>query len=172
MAHFAELESKTDPTGFTSDTHLVVKQVTVVGNDVETAAGPLGENDKHVDGETWCKNFFKKPNTNFNQTSYNNKFRKQYAGIGFVYNASKDKFLQPQPYASWALDGSDDWQAPITYPSVKDDGEDTPSWFYIISWNETKYKADNDTGWEAVKSNDTSDPRTVYNWNGSAWVSE
>ena len=57
MAHFAELESKTDPTGFTSDTHLIVKQVTVVANDVETAAGPLGENDMHVDGETWCKNF-------------------------------------------------------------------------------------------------------------------
>ena len=36
MAHFAELESKTDPTGFTSDTHLVVKRVVVVGNDVCT----------------------------------------------------------------------------------------------------------------------------------------
>ena len=54
MAHFAELESKTDPTGFTSDTHLVVKRVIVVGDDIETAAGPLGENDMHVDGETWC----------------------------------------------------------------------------------------------------------------------
>ena len=58
MAHFAELESKTDPTGFTTDTHLVVKRVVVVGNDVSTAAGPLGENDEHVDGETWCVNFF------------------------------------------------------------------------------------------------------------------
>ena len=172
MAHFAELESKTDPTGFTSETHLVVKQVTVVANDVETAAGPLGENDKHVDGETWCKNFFNKPNTNFKQTSYNGNFRKKYAGIGDVYDASKDKFLVPQPHASWSLDGSDDWQAPITFPSVIDDGEDTPSWVYIIFWNETKYNADNSTGWEATKSNDTSDPRTVYNWNGSAWVSE
>jgi hypothetical protein len=33
MAHFAELESKTDPTGFTSDTHLVVKKVVVVDNE-------------------------------------------------------------------------------------------------------------------------------------------
>jgi hypothetical protein len=132
MAHFAELESKTDPTGFTSDTHLIVKQVTVVANDVETAAGPLGENDMHVDGETWCKNFFNKPDTEFKQTSYNNNFRKQYAGIGYRYDASKNKFLVPQPYASWALDSSDDWQAPITYPSVVDDGEDTPSWFYQI----------------------------------------
>ena len=118
MAHFAELESKTDPTGFTSDTHLIVKQVTVVANDVETAAGPLGENDMHVDGETWCKNFFNKPDTEFKQTSYNNNFRKQYAGIGYRYDASKNKFLVPQPYASWALDSSDDWQAPITYPST------------------------------------------------------
>ena len=33
MAHFAELESKTDPTGFTSDTHLVVKRIIVISND-------------------------------------------------------------------------------------------------------------------------------------------
>ena len=39
MAHFAELESKIDPTGFTSDTHLVVKRVIVVGNDVSTVSG-------------------------------------------------------------------------------------------------------------------------------------
>ena len=56
MAHFAELKSKVDPTGFTSDEHLVVERVVVVGNDVETAAGPLGDNDMHVDGETWCIN--------------------------------------------------------------------------------------------------------------------
>ena len=36
MAHFAELESKIDPTGFTSDTLQVVKRVVVVGNDVQT----------------------------------------------------------------------------------------------------------------------------------------
>ena len=161
MAHFAELESKTDPTGFTSDTHLVVKQVTVVGNDCVPS-------DKHVDGETWCKNFFKKPDTNFKQTSYNSNFRKQYAGIGYVYDASKDKFLVPQPFASWALNGSDDWQAPITYPSTTSGSGFT----YFISWNETKYNADNDTGWEATKSNDDAETPTKYNWNGSAWVSE
>ncbi len=105
MAHFAELESKTDPTGFTSDTHLVVKRVVVVANDVVPS-------DEHADGETWCVNFFK--GGTWKQTSYNNNFRKKYAGIGDVYNASKNKFLAPQPYASWALDGSDDWQPPIT----------------------------------------------------------
>ena len=163
MAHFAELESKTAPTGFTSDTHLVVKRVVVVANDVVPS-------DEHADGETWCVNFFK--GGTWKQTSYNNNFRKKYAGIGDVYNASKNKCLAQQPYATWALDGSDDWQAPITYPSVVNDGADPVVWFYKISWNETKYKADNDTGWEATKSNDTAETPTVYNWNGSAWVSE
>jgi hypothetical protein len=168
MAHFAELESKTDPTGFTSDTHLVVKRVIVVGNDVATAAGPLGENDMHVDGETWCINFFK--GGTWKQTSYNNNFRKQYAGINYTFDAAKNKFLRPQPHASWSLDGSDDWQAPITYPSVTDDGGGGV-WWYQISWNETKYNADNNTGWEARKSNDEAETPTVYDWNGSAWVS-
>ena len=170
MAHFAELESKTDPTGFTSDTHLVVKRVTVVGNDVETAAGPLGTNDMHVDGETWCVNFFK--SGTWKQTSYNNNFRKQYCGKGYTYDSAKDKFICPQPHASWSLDSNDDWQAPITYPSITNDGADPVVWSYNISWNETKYNADNSTGWEATKSNDESETPTVYNWNGTAWVSE
>ena len=170
MAHFAELKTKVDPTGFTEDTHQVVERVVVVGNDVTTAAGPLGENDMHQDGETWCINFFK--SGIWKQTSYNNNFRKQYAGIGMVYDPVKDKFLSQQPYASWSLDSSDDWQAPITYPSVTDDGEDTPSWTYFIKWNETKYNADNTTGWEATKTNDKSETPTKYNWNGTAWVSE
>ena len=161
MAHFAELESKTDPTGFTSDTHLVVKRVVVVANDEVPS-------DEHADGETWCVNFF--GGGTWKQTSYNNNFRKMYAGIGMIYNASKNKFLAVQPYASWALDSDDDWQAPITYPSVVDDGEDTPSWFYRIKWNDTKHQADNNTGWEATKSNDDAETPTVYNWNGSAWA--
>ena len=162
MAHFAELKAMTDPTGFTSDSHQVVQRVVVVGNDCVPS-------DMHVDGETWCINFFK--GGIWKQTSYNNNFRKQYAGIGYRYDASKNKFITPQPYASWSLDGSDDWQAPITYPSVTDDGQDPAVWFYMIRWNETKYQADNDTGWEATKSNDTAETPTVYDWNGSAWTS-
>ena len=159
MAHFAELESKTDPTGFTSDTHLVVKRVVVVGNDCVPS-------DMHVDGETWCVNFFN--GGTWKQTSYNNNFRKQYAGKGYVYNSSKNKFLSPQPFKSWSLDSSDDWKAPITYPSTTSGS----GFFYKISWNDTKYQADNTKGWEATKSNDTSETPTKYNWNGSAWVSE
>jgi len=151
MAHFAELESKTDPTGFTSDTHLVVKRVTVVGNDISTAAGPLGENDMHVDGETWCVNFFK--GGTWKQTSYNNNFRKQYAGKGYTYDSAKDKFISPQPYASWALDGNDDWQAPVTFPNDITEKR--------VSWDEEGRK------WTATSGADN------FNWDASslAWVS-
>ena len=169
MAHFAELESKVDPTGFTTDTHQIVKRVVVVGNDVATAAGPLGDNDMHVDGETWCVNFFK--GGTWKQTSYNGNFRKQYCGIGYRYDSTKDKFLSPQPHASWSLDSNDDWQAPITYPTITDDGADPSVWRYIIRWNDTKYQADNTKGWEATKSDDTAETPTVYDWNGTAWVS-
>ena len=68
---------------------------------------------------------------NWVQTSYNNNFRKQFAGIGFTYDKVKDKFIAPQPFHSWALDSNDDWQAPSAMP---DDGkrytwdEDSKSW--------------------------------------------
>ena len=159
MTHFAEI-----------DENNIVKRVVVVGNDVETAAGPLGENDMHVDGEQWCIDFFN--GGTWKQTSYNNNFRKQYAGIGMTYDSAKDKFILSQPYSSWSLDSNDDWQAPITYPSITDDGQETQEWYYMISWNETKYQADNTKGWEAIKSNDTSETPTKYDWNGTAWVSE
>ena len=163
MAHFAELKTKVDPTGITSDTHQVVERVVVVGNDCVPS-------DMHQDGETWCINFFK--GGIWKQTSYSNKFRKQYAGIGMVYDPVKNKFLAAQPYASWSLDDNDDWKAPITFPTVMDDGEDPATWRYVISWNETKYNGDNTKGWESFKSNDTSETPTKYNWNGTAWVSE
>ena len=146
MAHFAELESKTDPTGFTSDTHLVVKRVVVVGNDCVPS-------DEHADGETWCVNFF--GGGTWKQTSYNNNFRKQYAGINYVYNASKNKFLVPQPFASWSLDGSDDWQAPVAFP----EGDQSA---YQILWDE------GNTRWNGTKISDDSKHR--WNADTKAWV--
>ena len=138
MAHFAELDSNN-----------VVKRVVVVGNDVATAAGPLGENDMHVDGETWCVNFFR--GGNWKQTSYNHNFRKQYAGKGYTFDTAKNKFISPQPFASWALDGNDDWQAPVTYPTDTTDK--------IITWDEEN------TQWIATGS---ADPTTNFNWDASA----
>ena len=168
MAHFAELKQETDKFD-SSKQNWVVQRVVVVGNDISTAAGPLGENDMHADGETWCINFFN--GGIWKQTSYNHNFRKQYAGIGYVYDSTKDKFLNQQPHASWSLDDNDDWQAPIAYPSITDDGQAEPEWRYIISWNDDKYNTDNTKGWEAIKSNDEAETPTVYDWNGTAWVS-
>ena len=167
MAHFAELKEMTDPTGFTSDTHLVVQRVVVVGNDIPANGGILEDNDMHVDGETWCVNFFK--GGIWKQTSYNHNFRKQYAGKGYVYDPVKDKFIGPQPEQSWSLDGDYEWQPPIDRPSITQ-AENPEEYFYRISWNDTKYQADNTKGWEATKSNDTSETPTVYDWNGTAWI--
>ena len=158
MAHFAELESKTDPTGFTSDTHLIVKRVIVVGNDVETSNGPLGENDMHVDGETWCQNFF--GSGTWKQTSYNKNFRKNYAGKGFRYDESKDKFIAPQPFASWSLDSNDDWQAPVANPTVITYGDNTP--YNSIDWDEPNLR------WVAY---DDQNNQFVWNPDSSSWIS-
>ena len=144
MAHFAEL-----------DNNNVVLRVVVVGNDCVPS-------DEHVDGETWCINFFK--GGTWKQTSYNNNFRKQYAGMGYTYDAVKNKFISPQPHASWALDANDDWQAPVTYPTVTTYGSNDPLDEYMITWDEAGQK------WTAM---DHEDPVNNFNWDASAlaWVS-
>ena len=108
----------------------------------------------HVDGETWCENFFK--TSPWKQTSYSGKFRKQYAGAGFTYDAAKDKFISPQPYASWTLDGNDDWESPVPYPTDVADK--------VIRWDEENSQ------WVA---SDNSDPVNNFNWDASGltWVS-
>jgi hypothetical protein len=136
MAHFAEL-----------DDNNVVQRVVVVGNDCVPS-------DEHIDGETWCINFFN--GGIWKQTSYNHNFRKQFAGVGYTYDPVKNKFISPQPYASWLLDANDDWQAPVTYPTDTTDKN--------ISWDEDNLK------WTAT---DKSDPVNNFNWDAStlAWVS-
>jgi hypothetical protein len=58
--------------------------------------------------------------------------RKNYAGVGFTYDAAKDAFIPPQPYNSWSLNEETClWEAPVAYP---EDGnmytwnEDTTTW--------------------------------------------
>ena len=65
------------------------------------------------------------------QTSYNNNFRKQYAGVGYTYDKANDVFISPKPYPSWALDASFDWQPPTAMPVDDKDytwNEDTTTW--------------------------------------------
>jgi hypothetical protein len=63
--------------------------------------------------EIWYGNF---RNQTCKRTSYNNRIRKQYAGIGYTYDANADVFIAPQPFLSWSLDENFDWQAPTPAP--------------------------------------------------------
>ena len=69
------------------------------------------------------------------QTSYNDNFRKQFAVIGGTYDKTKDKFINKQPFSSWTLDASDDWQPPVAYPADGEKyqwNEDTTNWVEIV----------------------------------------
>jgi hypothetical protein len=76
-----------------------------------------------LDPETWYGNFRGKT---CKRTSYNNNIRKQYAGIGYTYDAVNDVFIGPKPFASWSLDNNFDWQPPTAMPN---DGK-------LYEWNE------------------------------------
>lgn len=82
----------------------------------------VGRNeDETVDGVSdWETYYGQLRNQVCKRTSYNNNIRKQYAGIGYSYDADADVFIAPRPYPSWSLDENHDWQAPVPYPN---DGE-------------------------------------------------
>ena len=75
------------------------------------------------------------PNTNTPSDDQAKALRKNYAGIGFTYDATRDAFIPPQPFASWTLnEDSCLWEAPVAYPN---DGnmyrwdEDTTTWIEV-----------------------------------------
>jgi hypothetical protein len=58
------------------------------------------------------------PNTNEPDPDQSKAYRKNYAGIGYTYDATRDAFIPPQPYPSWVLDESSClWNAPVPYPT-------------------------------------------------------
>jgi hypothetical protein len=104
MAHYAFLDEKN-----------VVTEVITGKDETELIEG--------LSPEEWYGNFRGQTCV---RTSYNNNIRKQYAGIGYTYDATADVFIAPKPFASWSLDENYDWQAPIDYPA---DGK-------LYSWDE------------------------------------
>jgi hypothetical protein len=91
----------------------------------------------------------------FVQTSYNTKggvhltggtpLRKNYAGIGYTYDAVRDAFYAPKPYSSWILnEDTCYWESPVPIPADANTGE--PPKFY--EWDEAT------TSW-VLKSNTT-----------------
>ena len=101
MAHFAQLDSNN-----------VVTQVIVVGN--SDTADANGVEKEHI-GAAFCERLF---GGTWKQTSYNGSIRKNYAGIGYTYNAGLDAFVPPKPYASWVLNNDTaQWDAPTPMPT-------------------------------------------------------
>jgi hypothetical protein len=110
MAHYAFL-----------DENNIVTEVIVGIDESELIDG--------IDTETWYGTY---KNQTCKRTSYNNRIRKQYAGIGFEYDTDADVFIAPQPFKSWTLNDNFDWEAPTPKP----DGhyywdEDAASWIEI-----------------------------------------
>jgi hypothetical protein len=120
MAHFAEI-----------DQFGKVKRVIVVAN--SDTADASGVEKEHI-GAAFCEKLF---GGTWKQTSYNGNFRKNYAGIGYTYDANIDAFVPPQPYPSWTLNNTTaQWQAPTPMPT---DGkrytwdEATTSWKEVVA---------------------------------------
>jgi len=118
MAHFAKL-----------DENNIVLQVNVVSNDA------LDLNNEEASGiaflTEWSGGY-----SNWKQTSYNETFRKNYAGIDYTYDSARDAFIAPKPFNSWLLNEAIcRWEAPTPMPT--DDkrytwNEETLSWDEVI----------------------------------------
>jgi len=112
MAHFAKLGVGN-----------IIERVEVVSNDIATneQAGVDFLNTLYGSRDVW------------KQTSYNGTIRKNFAGVGYSYDQTRDAFIPPKPFNSWVLDEDTClWEAPVAYP---DDGQ-----FY--QWNETDQQWD------------------------------
>lgn len=110
MAHFAQLNEDN-----------IVTQVIVVHNNELLDENGVEQESK---GQQFCTNLL---GGNWIQTSYNATFRKNYAGIGFVYDIVRDAFIPPKPYPSWVInEDTCQWETPVAYPT---DGK-------LYSWDE------------------------------------
>ena len=115
MAHFAKIEN-----------NLVTQVIVVANSDTSDAEGVEKE---HI-GAAFCERLF---GGTWKQTSYNGNKRKNYAGIGFTYNADIDAFVPPKPFNSWTLNNDTaQWEAPVAMP--EDAGSGDPPKRY--SWDE------------------------------------
>ena len=102
MAHFAKLGPGN-----------VVEQVIVVDN--KDTADANGVEKEHI-GAAFCERIL---GGRWVQTSYNGKFRKNYAGQGYTYDEQRDAFLPPKPYPSWVVnEDTCQWQAPVPMPEI------------------------------------------------------
>ena len=123
MAYFAKLENN------------IVSQVLSVNNQELMVNGVESEQA----GINFLKNLFGQ-DTIWIQTSYNRTFRKNYAGVGFLYDESRDGFIPPQPFSSWVLNDDCNWDAPVPMPAngkMYTWDEESLSWKEVVMPNQT-----------------------------------
>jgi hypothetical protein len=117
MAHFAKL-----------DENNVVLEVNVVDNENLLDSSGIEREELGVAFLVQWSNGY----TNWKQTSYNGNIRKNYAGIGYIYDATRDAFIPPKPYASWLLnEDTCVWESTVPYPNDGNNyvwNEATKSW--------------------------------------------
>ena len=107
MAHFTQL-----------DANNVVTQVIVVANSDTADANGV---EKEYIGAAFCEKLF---GGTWKQTSYNGSIRKNYAGVGYAFDAERDAFIPPKPYNSWLLNEDTClWEAPVAMPADAGTGE-------------------------------------------------
>ena len=113
MAHFAEID----------ENNIVLRVIVVSNNELLDDAGVESE----TKGVKFCQYLL---GGNWKQTSYNGNIRKNYAGIGYTYDAGRDAFIpQKPPYASWVLNEQTClWESPTPMPT---DGK-------MYFWDEAK----------------------------------
>ena len=110
MAHFAELD----------ENNLVTRVLVVDNKDITKEDGT---EDEEL-GVKFLQNLF---GGSWKQTSYNSNFRKNYAGKGYIYDQTRDAFIEKQHYPSWLLDEETcRWEAPVPCPDS--DGEKRYKW--------------------------------------------
>lgn len=123
MAYFAKLD----------ENNIVLKVIKISNKDV------LDENgvEREEVGIAYCENLL---GGRWKQTSYNNKIRKNYAGIGYRYDADLDAFIPPQSYDSWKLnEETAQWEAPEPRPDLEHEwDEDSKSWIIPVDPEDPK----------------------------------
>jgi len=101
MAHFAEIDAN----------NIVLRVTVVYDKDTADADGV----EKESIGAEFCNKLL---GGTWKQTSYNGRIRKNYAGIGWTYDATRDAFIPPQPFPSWVLNEYTClWDAPVPFPT-------------------------------------------------------
>ena len=119
MAYFAKL-----------GTGNIVENVISINNAVITDANGVEQEQLGVD---FINNLYG-TNDIWKQTSYNNRIRKNYAGIGYTYDETRDAFIPQKPYNSWILNESTClWDAPIARPELTQEQINNNNYY---TWNE------------------------------------